>query len=82
MYQNPLKTEASEDDHILDDLQVRIESKTKEFIGVFENSAKELTTVINEEFQKKPWLFTSTCIGVGLTLGYLIGKTKSQALEH
>jgi len=60
-------------DHILDSLQFRIETKTQQLVEAFENSAKELTTAIDDEFQKSPWVFTGTCIGVGMVLGYLIG---------
>lgn len=61
---------------LLSSLHHTIDQTTQEFIETFEKAAKDVKVTIDREFSQKPWMYFTSFIGVGVVIGYFIGRAE------
>jgi ElaB/YqjD/DUF883 family membrane-anchored ribosome-binding protein len=70
----PKKTESITDE-VMNSIQTKIEDATYQFIETFEESARDVKSMVDREFSQKPWVYFTSIIGTGVIIGYLLGRS-------
>ena len=69
-------------DELIRSVRHKIDEATQQFIGAFEQSAKEVKAVMESEFSRKPWLYVTSLIGAGVVIGYFVGRSELKSVNE